>query len=117
MVSEHSGRGVSISLIIFFIRSDITIHIIDISVFLCCCSLDLFLFITLTDRSIVFVITIDRSERFDQVFIKNFSTSHRSCFEFQNSEKFYCVCESRSVVRSNRSLSVHLVSSSVESDL
>ena len=72
MVSEHSGRGVSLSLCRFHQICSSLSYIIDRSVRLCCFFLDLSYFIFRRARSIVSRVKTDRSKNFDQVLKRTF---------------------------------------------
>ena len=114
MVSEHSGRGVSISLLIVHKIYSLSFYIIDHLEFACCFSLDLISIIDRIDRSIVSWFNIDRSEDSDQVLNKTFHILVDYVTSLLD-PKVPCVLVIRSVTRTVDQVWFNLKSSPVES--
>ena len=116
MVSEHSRRGVSISLLCFHKICSLSCYIIDQSVLLCCFSLDLIDFTFRTVRSIILCFKIGRSKCFDQVLNKTVRILVDYVTDLLDL-KVASVCVFRSVLDIIDQCLLNLKSSSVESDL
>ena len=114
MVSEHSGRGVSISLLFVHKIYSLSFYIFDHLGFACCFSLDLISIIDRIDRSIVSWFNIDRSEDSDQVLNKTFHFLVDYVTRLLD-PKVPCVRVIRSVTRTVDQVLFNLKSSPVES--